>query len=164
MVSNIARNKVRLPEMSTDERYVTLFVPRDEVMQNYLDNTVLILLLPRQCTQITLYYILQTWISRSLALISKIERQFFNSFGDPMVISRDVIDDAHVQQRVDIRNQYGTGTQRVYLRTGKLFFDKNYSTLLFTINAANLTASLAVPSESYPVAQTMMKWKHISSL
>jgi uncharacterized surface protein with fasciclin (FAS1) repeats len=148
MVSNIAEeqgaftgNEVRMKDM------FTLFVPRNEVMQNYLDNTVLKYYSSLDSVpKITLYYILQTQISRSLALISKIERRFFNSFGDPMVISRDVIDDAHMCSNGLIYETNTVLEPNVFTCVpGKLFFDKNYSTLLFTINSANLTASLAVP-------------------
>jgi uncharacterized surface protein with fasciclin (FAS1) repeats len=148
MVSNIAEeqgaftgNEVRMKDM------FTIFVPTNSTMQNYLDNTVLQYYSSLDSVpKVTLYYILQTQISRSLALISKIEKRFFNSFGDPMVISRDIINDAHMCSNGLI---YETNTilePNVFTCVpGKLFFDKNFSTLLFTINSANLTASLAVP-------------------
>jgi uncharacterized surface protein with fasciclin (FAS1) repeats len=148
LVSNIAEeqgaftgNEVQMKDM------FTVFVPDDVTMQNYLDNTVLkyyssIDSVPRS----TLFYILQTQISRSLALISKIEKRFFNSFGDPMTVSRDMITDAHMCSNGCIYVTNKVLEPNVFTCVpGKLFIDKNYSTFLLTVNQANLTASLAVP-------------------
>jgi uncharacterized surface protein with fasciclin (FAS1) repeats len=149
-VSNIAEeqgaftgNEVRMKDM------FTLFLPRDEIMQNYLNNTVLKYYSSLDSVPLTtLYYILQTQISRSLGLISKIEKNFFNSFGDPMTISRTDIVSSNMCSNGVIYE-----TNKVYepdvftCVPGRLFFDKNYSTFLYALTTSNLLSTLTNPDQ-----------------
>jgi len=126
---------------------LSAFIPNNQALQAYLDNTVLkyypsIDSVPR----VTLYYILQTQLSKALALISKIEQNYFNAFGDPTEISK-----------ADIVTQYMCSNGVVYETNkvlepnvftcvpGILFIDKDYSTLLFVLNQANMLSSLSNP-------------------
>ncbi|HKJ79407.1 MAG TPA: fasciclin domain-containing protein, partial [Prolixibacteraceae bacterium] len=59
------------------------FLPTNETLQKYLDDTVLknyssLDSVPR----VTLFYILQTQLSRTMVLKSKMENSYFNAFGD----------------------------------------------------------------------------------
>ncbi len=125
----------------------TAFLPSDDVLQNYLDNTVLkyyssLDSVPR----VTLYYILQTQLSGTLVVPSKMEISYFNAFGDATEV-----------RRSDIVSQYMCSNGVIYETNkvmepnvftcvpGELFFNRDYTTLLFLLNQANMLSSLANP-------------------
>jgi uncharacterized surface protein with fasciclin (FAS1) repeats len=123
------------------------FLPNNATLQNYLDNTVLkyypsLDSVPR----VTLYYILQTQLSATLALPSKMERSYFNAFGDAADISR-----ADIVSSYMCSNGVVYETNRVFEPNvftcvpGLLFIDKNYTTLLFALDQANMLSSLSNP-------------------
>jgi len=129
------------------------FIPTNTVMQDYLDNTVLKYYPSLDSVPlVTLYYILQTQLSGSLAVISKLEKGYFNSFGDAVTITRS-----------DIRSGYMCSNGVVYEMNkvlepnvftcvpGLLFIDKNYSTMLFALNQANMLSSLSNPESDVTV-------------
>jgi hypothetical protein len=65
------------------------FLPTNDVLQNYLDNTVLKYYPSLDSVpEVTLFYILQTQLSRTLVLMSKLEKGYFNAFGDAMDIPK----------------------------------------------------------------------------
>lgn len=149
LVSNIAEeegafrgNEVRMKDM------FTAFLPTNQVMQDYLDNRVLktyssIDSVPK----VTLYYILQTQLSRSLGLISKISKSYFNSFGDPIVITKDDIISAHMASNGVIYETKKVLEPNVFTSVpGNLFFDANYSTFLYALNQSGMIASLSNPT------------------
>lgn len=149
LVSNIAEeqgaftgNEVRMKDM------FTAFLPNNQVLQEYLDRTVLktyssIDSVPK----VTLYYILQTQLSRSLGLISKISKSYFNSFGDPMIITKDDILSAHMASNGVIYEMKKVLEPNVFTCVpGKLFFDAHYSTFLYALNQSGMLASLSNPN------------------
>lgn len=145
-VSNIAEergpftgNEVRMKDM------FTAFIPTNSVLQEYL-NKKLLKTYPTidDVPKITLYYILQTQLSRSLGLISKIEKNYFNSFGDPMTINRNDITNAFMCSNGLLYETKKVLEPNVFTCVpGNLFFDKDYSTFLQALNQANLLSGLS---------------------
>jgi uncharacterized surface protein with fasciclin (FAS1) repeats len=125
----------------------TIFVPPDNILQEYLNNTVL-KYYPSidSVPDITLSYILQTHISNALGLISKISRNYFNAFGDVMPISATDITSAYM-----CSNGVLYGINRVFEPNvfacvpGRLFFDGNFSTFLQALSQLNMVAPLSNP-------------------
>ena len=154
LVFNLAEE--RGPSTNTDvppQNMWSAFIPTNTVMQDYLDNTVLKYYPSLDSVPlVTLYYILQTQLSGSLAVISKLEKGYFNSFGDAVTITRS-----------DIRSGYMCSNGVVYEMNkvlepnvftcvpGLLFIDKNYSTMLFALNQANMLSSLSNPESDVTV-------------
>jgi len=149
LVSNIAEeqgafigNEVRMKDM------FTAFLPNNETMQKYLDERVLkTYLYLDSVPKVTLYYILQTQLSRSLGLISKISNSYFNSFGDPLVITKADIVSAHMASNGLIYEMKKVLEPSVFTCVpGKLFFDANYSVFLYALNQSGMIAALSNPS------------------
>lgn len=125
----------------------TAFLPNNQTLQAYLDNTVLkyypaIDSVPR----VTLYYILQTQLSQSLVLMSKMEKSYFNAFGDPTDMNRSDIVSAYMCSNGEVYESKRVLEPNVFTCVpGLLFFDKDYSTLLYALNEAEMLATLANP-------------------
>jgi uncharacterized surface protein with fasciclin (FAS1) repeats len=148
LIYNLADD--RGPSTNTDippQNQWSAFIPNNKTLQEYLNNTVLkyypsLDSVPR----VTLYYILQSQLSSTLVLPSKMEKSYFNAFGDATPVSR-----------ADVVSRYMTSNGPVYETNrvlepnvftcvpGLLFFDKNYTTMLFLLNQANVLSSLANP-------------------
>lgn len=155
LVSNLA-DEMGPEAPPLPKRMYTAFIPNNTALQNYLDNTVLkyypaIDSIPR----VTLYYILQTQISGALGVISKMEKGYFNAFGDAMDVSRNDIVSASM-----CSNGVVYETNKVYEPNvftcvpGLLFIDKDYSTLLFLLNQANMLTSLSNPDSDVTLFAT----------
>ncbi|MGE5428939.1 MAG: fasciclin domain-containing protein, partial [Methylococcaceae bacterium] len=149
IVSNIAEeqgaftgNEVRMKDM------FTAFLPNNEVLQKYLDEKVLTTYSSIDSVpKVTLAYILQTQLSRSLGLISKISKSYFNSFGDPMIITKDDILSAHMASNGVIYETKKVLEPNVFTCVpGKLFFDAHYSTFLYAAYQSGMIASLSNPN------------------
>ncbi len=125
----------------------TAFLPNNTTLQNYLDNTVLkyypsLDSVPR----VTLYYILQTQLSSTVVLMSKMEKGYFNSFGDLTDIHQSDLDSGYMCSNGVVYPSKKVLEPNVFTCVpGLLFFDKNYSTLLFTLSEADMLSSLANP-------------------
>lgn len=151
LVSNLAEEQGAFTgsEASMKDMF-TAFLPSNEVLQAYLDRTVLktyssIDSVPK----VTLYYILQTQLSRSLGLISKISNSYFNSFGDPLVITRDDINSAKMCSNGVVYEMKKVLEPNVFTCVpGKLFFDANYSTFLYAMNQSGMIAALSNPNSA----------------
>lgn len=148
LVMNIAEergaftgNEARMKDM------YTAFIPSDAVLQDYLNKKVLTSYpsldsVPR----VTLFYILQTQLSRSLGLISKITNSYFNAFGDPTVINKSDIKSAHMCSNGVLYETNRVLEPNVFTCVpGNLFFNANYSTFLYALNQSNLLGGLANP-------------------
>lgn len=125
----------------------SIYVPTDAALQEYLDNTVYKYYESLDSVpEVTLYYIVQTHISRSLGLRSKIKNSFFNYFGDPIPMT-----DADFESGYMCSNGPFYGINKVLEPSvfscvpGRLFFDDDYTTFLFALEAVGLTSSLADP-------------------
>jgi uncharacterized surface protein with fasciclin (FAS1) repeats len=151
LVSNIAEeqgaftgNEVRMKDMYTG------YIPNNQVMTDWLNKTVL-KTYPSidSVPDVTMYYILQTQLGRSLGLISKISQSYFNSFGDPMTIQKSDILSQHMCSNGMIYEMNKVLEPNVFKTVpGELFFDANYSTFLYALNTAGILASLSNPSQN----------------
>ncbi|HNW51302.1 MAG TPA: fasciclin domain-containing protein [Prolixibacteraceae bacterium] len=127
----------------------TVYIPSNEVFADYLNNTFLksfssIDSIPK----ITLYYLVQSQILNSLALISKSSNGYFNSFGDAITLSKNDIVTSHM-----CSNGVLYETNRVFEPNaftcvpGKLFWDKNYSAFLHAVDQSGLLRKLTNPDQ-----------------
>jgi uncharacterized surface protein with fasciclin (FAS1) repeats len=120
-------------------------IPTDEALQDYLDNTVFkyyssIDSIP----EVTLTYILQAHLTKHFELPSKMAKTFFNYYSD--IIPIDPYND--VIEATILSNGAFFGLNRVLeplafkTVTGPLFFNSNYTTFLYALNASGLMTSL----------------------
>ncbi len=123
------------------------FLPTNDVLQNYLDNTVLkyypsLDSVPR----VTLQYIIQTQLSSRMVLMSVLKNGYFNAFGDPMDIPQSDIASGYMCSNGVVYESKKVLEPNVFTCVpGLLFIDKDYSTLLYALNAANMLSSLSNP-------------------
>jgi uncharacterized surface protein with fasciclin (FAS1) repeats len=125
----------------------TAFLPTNDVLQNYLNNTVLkyyssLDSVPR----VTLFYILQTQLTSRMILMSALEKGYFNAFGDAMDIPKSDIASGYMCSNGVVYESKKVLEPNVFTCVpGLLFIDKNYSTLLYALNAANMLNSISNP-------------------
>ncbi|MFO7668528.1 MAG: fasciclin domain-containing protein [Bacteroidales bacterium] len=123
------------------------FIPKDDILQQYLDNTVYkyyssIDSIPR----VTLYYIVQTQLSRELVLKSKLAKGYFNAFGDATDLTPDDLNSGYMCSNGVVYDSKVVLEPNVFTTVpGILFFDKNYSTLLSVMNQSNMLSALSNP-------------------
>lgn len=131
----------------------TAFLPSNSVMQEYLDNTILkyyptIADVPK----VTLFYILQSQLSANVVLMSKLKNGYFNAFGDPTDLSQGDIVSSHACSNGIIYETNKVLEPNVFTCVpGLLFFDQNYSTLLYILNQANMLTSISNPDADVTV-------------
>lgn len=154
LVSNLAEEQGAFPgnEVRMKDMY-TLFLPSDQVLQDYLNKTLLKTYSSLDSVpKVTLYYILQTQISRSLGLMSKISNSYFNSFGDPTIIRKSDIISQHMCSNGVIYETNRVLEPNVFTCVpGTLFFDANYSTFLYALNQSGLLSGLSNPNSDVTV-------------
>ena len=123
----------------------TLFLPANDILQKYLDQRLFTTYTSLDSVpKITLYYILQSHISNSLALISKISKNYFNAFGEQTVINKDDIIAQNMCSNGEVYVMKKILEPNVFKCVpGNLFFDANYSTFLFALDQTALLKSLA---------------------
>ena len=127
----------------------TLYLPNNQIFQNYLDNTFLksygsLDSLP----EITMYYILQTQMSAQLGLISKISKTFFNAFGDQMTITaNDIVSSTMCSNGLIYETTKVLEPDVFTCVPGKLFYDKDYTTFLYLVNSSGLLSKLTNPDQ-----------------
>ncbi len=135
------------------------FLPNNTVLQSYLDRTVLkyyssLDSVPR----VTLYYILQTQLSANLALLSKIEKSYFNAFGDATEVSRDMIISRQMCSNGMVYESNKVLEPNVFTCVpGELFINRDYTTLLFLLDKAGMLSSLANPEADVTLFATTNK-------
>ena len=124
------------------------FLPPNDVLQNYLNNTVLkyyssVDSVPR----VTLYYILQTQLSANLVVMSKLSKNgYFNSFGDATDLKPSDISSGFMCSNGVVYESKKVLEPNVFTCVpGLLFIDKNYSTLLYVLNKTNMLNTLSNP-------------------
>ena len=134
----------------------TAFIPPDNILQDYLDNGVLqyyshIDSVPR----VTLYYILQSQLSSALVVMSKLQNGYFNAFGDATDITQDDITSGYMCSNGVVYETKKILEPNVFTCVpGPLFVEKEYSTLLFVLNQANMLTSLSNPDADVTVFAT----------
>ncbi len=135
------------------KRMFSGFIPTDDVLQEYLDNSVLkyypvIDSVPR----VTLFYILQSQLSEALVIVSKMEQSYFNPFGDALDVFRNDIVSGYMCSNGAVYQSKKVFAPNVFTTVpGTLFFDKNYSTLLFALNEAGMLTSISNPDADVTV-------------
>jgi uncharacterized surface protein with fasciclin (FAS1) repeats len=131
----------------------TAFLPSDEILQEYLDKNILqhyssIESVPR----ITLFYILQSQLSERLVLRSTLSSGYFNAFGDPVDYTDDDIISGYMCSNGVIYDSKKVIEPNVFTTVpGTLFFDEDYSTLLYIMNQANMLSTLSNPESDVTV-------------
>lgn len=127
----------------------TVFIPNNEIFTNYLNNTFLksfssVDSIPK----ITLYYIVESQILNSLALISKSSNGYFNSFGDAMTLSKSDIVTSHMCSNGVLYETNKFFEPNAFTCVpGKLFWDKNYSVFLHAVDQSGLLRKLTNPDQ-----------------
>lgn len=131
----------------------TCFAPVDEVMQKYLDETVLQYYPSLDSVpEITLYYIVQCQLSQSLALMSKIEKLYFNAFGDETVVDRNNVIDCQMCSNGPVYAMNKVMEPNVFTCVPRrLFFDGQYSTFLFALDQADMLSLISDPNKDVTV-------------
>jgi uncharacterized surface protein with fasciclin (FAS1) repeats len=134
----------------------TAFLPSDQVLQNYLDNTILKYYESiDDVPKVTLFYILQGQLSGALVVMSKLKTGYFNAFGDPTEISESDIVTAYTCSNGVVYETNRVLEPNVFKCVpGLLFFDKNYSTLLYILNQANMLTTISNPDADVTVFAT----------
>jgi uncharacterized surface protein with fasciclin (FAS1) repeats len=125
----------------------TLYLPTDNILQEYLDNTIL-KYYPSidSVPEVTISYILQTQISTSLGFISKISKNYYNSYGDAMVIQPSDINSAFMCSNGLLYGMNRVLEPNVFSCVpGRLFFDPKFSTFLEILRQLNLITPLSNP-------------------
>jgi uncharacterized surface protein with fasciclin (FAS1) repeats len=150
LVSNIADD--RGPQTGAEQsmlRMYSAYLPSNTVLQKYLDENLLnkyesIDSVPR----VTLFYLLQTQLSVSMGSISQISRTYFNAFGDQTVINKSDIVSAKMCSNGIVYEMNKVLEPNVFTTVpGDLFFDADYSTLLYALNLSSSLTGLANPNE-----------------
>jgi uncharacterized surface protein with fasciclin (FAS1) repeats len=138
------------------KRMFSGFVPSNDVMQAYLDNSVMKYYPSLDSVpKITLFYILQSQLSEALVLVSKMEQSYFNPFGDAIKITRDDLVGGYMCSNGAVYQSKKIFDPNVFRTVpGELFFDKNYSTLLFALNDAKMLATVSNPEEDVTLFAT----------
>jgi len=125
----------------------TAFLPTNDVMQNYLNNTVFKYYTTLDSVpSVTLFYILQTQLSRSVVLMSKLKNGYFNAFGDATDISQSDITSGYMCSNGVVYESKKVLEPNVFTCVpGLLFVDKDYTTLLYVLQKTNNLSVLSNP-------------------
>ena len=132
------------------------FLAQNDVLQAYLDKTVFkfyssIDSVPR----VTLYYIVQTQLSRELVLKSKLSKGYFNAFGDETDLTPEDLNSGYMCSNGVVYDTKKVLEPNVFITVpGILFFDKDYSTLLSIMNQSNMLSTLSNPDSDVTLFAT----------
>ena len=135
------------------------FLAKDEVWQAYLDENVFkfyesIDSVPR----VTLYYLVQTQLSRELVLKSKLAKGYFNAFGDESDLTPDDLNSGYMCSNGVVYDTKVVLEPNVFKTVpGILFFEKDYSTLLSVMNQSNMLSTLSNPDSDVTLFATTNK-------
>jgi uncharacterized surface protein with fasciclin (FAS1) repeats len=145
-ISNIALEDGPSPGLpSSMLNLFTVFLPDNNVLQAYLDSTVLQTYSSiTDVPDVTIRYILQTQITNRLELKSKFTKQYYNYYGDKSVIDASNVDPGYMCSNGVIYKSKRIMEPNVLLCVpGPLFMDKNYSVLLNMLTGAGMVAMLS---------------------
>ncbi|MBW8331145.1 MAG: fasciclin domain-containing protein [Prolixibacteraceae bacterium] len=149
LVSNLAEEQgAFVGDAERMKDMFTLFLPSNQVLQDYLNKTVLKTYSSLdEVPMITLYYILQTQIGESLGLISKISNSYFDAFGSETVINKSDIRSARMCSNGVVYEMDKILEPNVFTCVpGTLFFEANYSTFLYALKQSGLLNRLSNPN------------------
>lgn len=126
----------------------TAYIPKDDVMQTYLDEKVF----PYypavdSMPEVTLYYIVQSHITPKLNVKSKIKKGVYNAFGDIIDIDPDSeITDAYMCSNGVLYEMNRVLEANVFTTVpGPLFFNSNYTTFLYALASADMINAISNP-------------------
>lgn len=145
-ISNIAREEGPGTGQPTSLLNVfTVFLPEDNLLQAYLDNTVLTTYPSlAEVPDVTIRYILQTQITNRLELKSKFTKQFYNYYGDKSVINSADVDAGYMCSNGVIYKSKRILEPNVFLCVpGPLFFNSNYSVFLTMLTNTGMITALS---------------------
>jgi len=127
----------------------TAFIPYDNVLQEFLDNTVLQSYSSLDSVpQLFLVYLLQSHLNTYLNLPTKMEDRFINYLGDEITIDIDA----------DIAGARGCGNGVIYFMNrllepnaftcvvGDVFYQRDYTTFLYALEESEVLNTLTRPS------------------
>lgn len=134
------------PEVRMKDVY-SAFIPEDDILQAYLDENILnTYTFIDSIPPITLSYILRSHLNQSLCLVSKMAQGFFNDFGDPLTLTRNDINSGFMCSNGVVYDMKKVLEPNAFTSvTGKLFFDKDYSTFLFALNTTGMVRTVTSP-------------------
>jgi uncharacterized surface protein with fasciclin (FAS1) repeats len=148
-ISNIAAERGPGYTSTMAESYMldifTVFLPDNNLLQTYLDNTVL-KTYPSiaEVPDVTIRYILQTQITNRLELKSKFTKQYYNYYGDKSVIDISDVDPGYMCSNGVIYKSKRIMEPNVFLCVpGPLFFDSDYSAFLTMLTNTGMIPSLS---------------------
>jgi uncharacterized surface protein with fasciclin (FAS1) repeats len=124
------------------------FIPNNTVFNEYLNNTVLKNYPSLDSVPIvTLEYIVQTQLASNLVVLSKMRKGYVNSYGEPTDYTPSDIASGFMCSNGVIYESKRVMEPNVFTTVpGELFINKDYSTLLEILGAANVLNSLANPA------------------
>lgn len=143
-ISNIASEQGPGVGQYTNQLNIfTVFLPEDDLLQAYLDNTVLTTYPSlADVPDVTIRYILQTQITHRLELKSKFTKQYYNYYGDKSVIDAADVEAGYMCSNGVIYKSKRIMEPNVFLCVpGPLFFNSNYSVFLTMLTNTNMIAS-----------------------
>lgn len=152
-ISNISAEKgpnhasSQLPAWALD--IFTVFLPEDDLLQSYFDNTVLKTYASLdEVPEVTIRYILQSQMTNRLELKSKFTEKFYNVYGDLSVIDAADVEPGFMCSNGVIYKSKRILEPNVFLCVpGQLFFDKEYETFLTMLTRGGLIATLSGDKE-----------------
>lgn len=122
------------------------FIPDDEILGEYLNNTIFKYYESLDSVpEVTLLYILQAHITEHFEVPSKIVKGFFNYYGDILPI--DPYTD--VENATLLSNGAFFGINKILepnafkAVSGPLFYNSNYTTILYALNESQILTSLS---------------------
>jgi uncharacterized surface protein with fasciclin (FAS1) repeats len=127
----------------------TVFLPDNNLLQTYLDNTVL-KTYPSlaEVPDVTIRYILQSQIANQLELKSKFTKQFYNFYGDKSVINASDVEPGYMCSNGVIYKSKRILEPNVFLCVpGPLFFNSNYSVFLTMLTNTGMIPTLSGEKE-----------------
>ncbi|MDX2414393.1 MAG: fasciclin domain-containing protein [Bacteroidales bacterium] len=124
--------------------YFTAFIPTDDVLNNYLENTLLSTFENIDSVpELTLSYFIRAHFINTLGLVSKMEKGIFDNFGTPIVINRDEINSATMCSNGGFYEMNKVMEPYAFTAiTEDLFFDQDYSVFLYMLVENNLLTDL----------------------
>ncbi|NLU37495.1 MAG: hypothetical protein GXX78_01235 [Bacteroidales bacterium] len=126
----------------------TALIPTNNALQNYIDNTILKQFSSLdEVPEITLTFLAQSCLVNRLVIPSKMQKQFFNYYGDvvPIDIHND-IESAIMLSNGPVYTMNKYNPPRAFTSTiAPVFFDSIYTTFLYGINASQMIISLTSP-------------------
>ena len=123
------------------------FIPNNTVFTEYLNNTVLKYYTSLDSVPlVSLEYIIQTQLASNLVVKSKMSKGYINSFGEPTDYGPSDIASGFMCSNGVVYESKRVMEPNVFTTVpGELFINKDYSTLLYILGAANVFPSLANP-------------------